>query len=262
MPTCEPAEPAAGHRTSPLSLWLWQLDADVAAAGRDWWLRSARVSGGEMAAAETRAHANSRLTFLAGRALARLALASVARCRPEELKISDPSEGKPRLLAGSAAIDRHFNLSHSGMWVACAVGGSPVGLDIEPVRRNARHALVAAARFSEEEAAWVGDRGAASARRFSALWTVKEAHAKAIGAGLAAPMSTIRLRASSVKRCEVSSPLAGPMPWHCLLERLEARHWLAICCESAPVIVSWSWVSASSFNRGGHRSTDTEISAV
>lgn len=248
MPPSEAAERAAGNDTSPLSLWLWQLDARVAAASRDWWLHGARVSEDEMAAADSRAHANARLTFLAGRALARRSLATVARCRPEELKISPPSEGKPRLLAGSAAIDRHFNLSHSGMWVVCAVGGSPVGIDIEPVRRNARHALVAAARFSEEEAAWVGDRGAASARRFSALWTLKEAHAKAIGAGLAAPMSSIRLSASSVKRCEVSSPLAGPLPWHCLLERLEARHWLAICCESEPVVASCSRVSTDSFD--------------
>lgn len=238
---------AAGGDTSPLSLWLWQLDARAAAAGQDWWLRSARVSEDEMASADSRAHANARLTFLAGRALARRALAAVAGCRPEELKISGPAEGKPRLLVGSAARDRHFNLSHSGMWIACAVGGSPVGIDIEPIRRNARHALVAAARFSAEEAAWVGDRGAASARRFSALWTLKEAYAKAIGAGLAAPMSSIRLRASSVKRCEVSSPLAGLRPWHCLIERLQASHWLAICCEAKPVVGSCTRVATDSF---------------
>ena len=251
MPTCEaPEHPAvaAGGGTRPLSLWLWQLDAGTAATGRDWWLRSARVSEDEMASADSRAHANARLTFLAGRALARRALAAVVGCRPEELKISDPAEGKPRLLAGSAGRDHHFNLSHSGRWIACAVGGSPVGIDIEPVRRNARHALVVA-RFSEEEAAWVGDRGAASARRFSALWTLKEAYAKATGAGLAAPLSSIRLRPSSVTRCEASSPLVGALSWQCLLERLEASYWLAVCCESEPVIASRTIVSTGSFER-------------
>ncbi len=40
-------------------------------------------------------------------------------------------EGKPRL-SGHPSI--HFNLSHSGPWVLCAVHGGPVGIDVEEVR--------------------------------------------------------------------------------------------------------------------------------
>lgn len=249
MPVPEaPVAVGAVGASHPISLWLWQLDARAAAAEPLWWRRCARVSQDELAAAYTRAHAHARLGFLAGRALARHALAKAAHCHPDELRISGPADGKPRLLAGSAARECSFNLSHSGKLVVCAVGGAPLGIDIEPIRRKARHALVAAARFSAEEAAWVGDRGAASARRFCALWTLKEAHAKALGAGLALPMASIRLRAGSVTRCEASSPLAGPSPWHCLLERLEARHWLAICCESPPVVASRTRVVSASFD--------------
>ena len=68
MHICElPAHRAA---PSPMSPCLWQLDVGAAAAGRDWWLRNARISAVEIAAAEVRGQANARLTFIAGRALA------------------------------------------------------------------------------------------------------------------------------------------------------------------------------------------------
>lgn len=73
-----------------------------------------------------------------------------------------------------------FNLSHAGDFVACAVSRAPVGIDIEGSRPYREK--VAERFFSPQERAWMAD--GAPAQRFFALWTLKEAYAKAVGIGI------------------------------------------------------------------------------
>ena len=83
--------------------------------------------------------------------------------------------GKPHL-DGYQSI--HFNLSHCNMAVACAVGTSPIGIDVECLDRYDPE--VASATMSEDESA----RIAASARpevEFTRLWTMKESLYKLTG---------------------------------------------------------------------------------
>lgn len=91
------------------------------------------------------------------------------------------SRGKPYL---SGREDVFFNLSHSGKWVLCAVSDKEVGLDAQaltPYRPS-----VASRCFTAAEQAWIdGDD-----RRFTQLWTMKEAYLKFTGFGLVLPMSS------------------------------------------------------------------------
>lgn len=83
-----------------------------------------------------------------------------------------------------------FNLSHSGTMAACCVADRPVGIDIEggrPCRLK-----VAQRFFSERERAWVEE--AETEHRFFRLWTLKEAYAKADGAGIGQNITKVHFR--------------------------------------------------------------------
>lgn len=85
------------------------------------------------------------------------------------------SNGKPRL---EGFPDMHFNLSHCREAVACAVGSTPVGIDVECMGKL--DADVVAMTMSQREQ----ERIAASPQpevEFTRLWTMKESLFKLIG---------------------------------------------------------------------------------
>ncbi len=76
----------------------------------------------------------------------------------------------------------HFNLSHSDQWVVCAVGGSPVGIDVE--RMGEADHQTAAYFFSPEEQQDLLSKPAVDQRSyFYHLWTLKESFLKCTGKG-------------------------------------------------------------------------------
>lgn len=128
-----------------------------------------------------------RTAFLAGRLLLD-ALADAAGCRAP-LRIG--GTGKPRFADGGP----DFSISHSGGWVAVALGGAArVGIDLEPVDRAVDALALAEGVFAPEElVALHGALPSARSERFLAAWTVKEAWAKALGRGLSADLRGARL---------------------------------------------------------------------
>jgi phosphopantetheinyl transferase len=106
------------------------------------------------------------------------------QCAPHELQISKNADGKPSLSHPSSRWQ--FNLSHSHDWVALALcEGSSMGVDIEAYsRRNNLHAI-AQRFFSAEENTQLAQCAQSEwLDYFFAVWTLKEAHAKALGCGL------------------------------------------------------------------------------
>ncbi len=77
----------------------------------------------------------------------------------------------------------HFNISHTGPYVLCALSRHPVGVDMETIRPR-RPSLPAYALSPQELAAYEGLGGDWPA--FYTLWTKKEAWCKYTGQGLAA----------------------------------------------------------------------------
>ncbi|MDB5084187.1 MAG: holo-[acyl-carrier-protein] synthase [Bacilli bacterium] len=80
----------------------------------------------------------------------------------------------------------HFNVSHSGRWIVCAVDCHPVGIDVEEIKpidlEIAKHY------FSMEEYLYLMEQP--EHRRVSCfyeLWTIKESFVKLVGKGLALP---------------------------------------------------------------------------
>ena len=87
----------------------------------------------------------------------------------------------------------HFNITHSGEWVAVALSSGCVGVDVERMRKIPDG--VARRFFSEAENEWL-DSAATEAERkdiFFTLWTLKESFLKAIGKGLTKSLSSFTI---------------------------------------------------------------------
>lgn len=158
--------------------------------------------------AEKMRRQEDRLRCLAAEALVRFALGG------ETQTLEKGPGGKPYVkdLPGV-----HFNLSHSGRYVAVAVGDSEVGLDVERLREDRDLFALAKRFFTGEEGrhlAAASDPG----RCFFELWTAKESYLKYLGTGL-------RKKPDSFS---VLSPEPGIRFFH---RWLEGDYCLCLCCE-------------------------------
>ncbi len=100
-----------------------------------------------------------------------------------EIRFSE--KGKPFF---PKATDIHFNISHSGEWVMCAVSDSPVGCDVE---KTASIDLgIADKYFNKEEREYIiSQPQSLKTDAFFRLWTLKESFLKNIGKGLTVKLS-------------------------------------------------------------------------
>ena len=98
----------------------------------------------------------------------------------EDVSITGGIGVKPRLIEPTADLD--ISMSHSGRFAACAVTlGGRVGVDLEIMRDDRIRRI--APMLDAEEQAWLAEE-AEDPRRAIAIWTLKEAVAKATGQGL------------------------------------------------------------------------------
>ncbi len=106
----------------------------------------------------------------------------------EDIIMVYDANGKPYIKNSSI----HFNISHSGNMVVCAVNDKPIGIDVENIRPiNLKPALKV---FNEKELKYLFPSGIpghfeitddeALIKRFFELWTLKEAFVKYSGIGI------------------------------------------------------------------------------
>lgn len=151
---------------------VWNFEIPASPGVHDGWLSPAeRLRAGSFL------HPAARERFVAGRTLARWALAG-------RLGIDDPAlvpiriggRGRPEVELSAV----HFSISHAQRRVLVAVCDRLVGVDVEEPRPGRTTAdLVPRCASAAERAAGV------DTREFYELWTAKEACAKATGVGLA-----------------------------------------------------------------------------
>ncbi|MEQ6356263.1 4'-phosphopantetheinyl transferase superfamily protein [Lysinibacillus sp. M3] len=101
------------------------------------------------------------------------------KIRISELEFEKNLYGKPYLKNNS---DFHFNISHSGKWIVCAVGSTSLGVDIEEIKEID---LGITKFFSEWENNYIHDGNDIEKwERFFDIWTLKESYIKAVGKGM------------------------------------------------------------------------------
>lgn len=116
---------------------------------------------------------------LAGDILARRAIHERCGINPSDIKFAKGEFGKPY----AVDMDVHFNVSHSGEWVICAIDDKPVGVDIQKVTA----ANMDTTRFfcTSNEIKYIFDNSQENmVQRFFEIWTLKESYFKNIGTGL------------------------------------------------------------------------------
>lgn len=97
--------------------------------------------------------------------------------------------GKPSLLSHP---NFHFNLSHSGQYVACVVGDSAVGIDVEEIKQA--DLKIAERFFTENETRYILSRpDNEQSKAFYRIWTMKEAYIKREGKGLSIPLNSFNV---------------------------------------------------------------------
>lgn len=193
---------------------LPQVDTGVDLLSADEWGRAARLH-----------RARDRERWVAARVALRQILAGYLGRAPAELPIGRDPFGKP-VLAGEPSL--RFNLSHAGERAALAVAlARDIGIDLE-----ARAAV-------REDDADLGRLIAvtcapAEARRlarlllpervdaFLALWTLKEAYLKALGAGLARDPRSVEIAIGADGRITLGDTSASRRETSCRLRRLDA----------------------------------------
>lgn len=104
---------------------------------------------------------------------------------PGDIRLTEGDAGKPSL---TNYPDVHFNLSHSGERVFCAVSGREVGCDVEQM--GSVDLAIARRFFTPLETALLTEIPGAESQRqmFFRLWTLKESFLKAVGRGMTLPL--------------------------------------------------------------------------
>lgn len=118
-------------------------------------------------------------SMLVGEILAKTAIKKTFGIDIAKQNFTYTGHGKPYLLNYP---DVHFNISHSGEYVACAVADSPVGVDIQKI---GEYSLEVARRVCNEQELKQIEDSSDKASEFIKFWTQKEAILKMYGIGIA-----------------------------------------------------------------------------
>ncbi|MBQ5816686.1 MAG: 4'-phosphopantetheinyl transferase superfamily protein [Oscillospiraceae bacterium] len=102
---------------------------------------------------------------------------------PLNLKVAE--NGKPYIEG-----EREFNISHSGDFVVCAVGGGAVGIDVERISRM-REAVFERIASPLEKAAAEKLSGSEKNEYYCSVWTKKESLLKLTGEGIRKELSGV-----------------------------------------------------------------------
>jgi 4'-phosphopantetheinyl transferase len=145
--------------------------------------------------------------YIAARATLRRLLGAYAHVAPEEIAFRYGERGKPAVEAPAAAVGINFNVSHRGDYALYAFcRGRALGIDIEFVRDVPQALAIGRKHFTPEESHLLvaAEANGRIQDSFFRLWTRKEAVIKAVGTGLAMPLTEF----------DVSSTAADGAAWH------------------------------------------------
>ncbi|MFZ5987787.1 MAG: 4'-phosphopantetheinyl transferase family protein [Bacillota bacterium] len=130
------------------------------------------------------------LRALSAEILIRVIITTKLGIKNDEIVFETGQHGKPYL---TGFDNFHFNLSHSGKWVVCAVSDLPVGIDVEQIKEIELN--IANRFFSQIEAKDLFHKNENERLGyFFDLWTLKESYIKADGKGLSMPLNSFSFR--------------------------------------------------------------------
>lgn len=148
-----------------------------------------------------------RKRFMVGRGMRRKMLSEVTGLPADQLVFDESADGKPRCTNVSGG---DFNVSHSGDYVAVAVGRGQIGVDLEQVRPVREMESIVERYFHRDEAVvWRSLDASLREEAFFVLWSAREASMKCVGLGLARGLSLTRVDPAIVAEDTTSARVGG-----------------------------------------------------
>ncbi len=137
--------------------------------------------------------------------------------KPESIQFEYNTHGKPALKGNLYNTGIQFNLSHSNNLALIAIVlNREIGIDIEHINANIDYENIAIQYFSENEISEL--RSLPSQQQLIAFyncWTRKEAYIKALGQGLAIPLSTFDVTLTPNKPAALLKTIHQSLPHNC-----------------------------------------------
>ena len=130
---------------------------------------------------------------LLGDVLARSEICRTTGLANKQLEFSTNGYGKPFLVNNSHI---HFNISHAGDFIACALADEPVGIDVELIKSV--DLKIAKRFFAPDETAYIAAND--HILHFYEVWTKKESRIKLEGKGLHKPLPSFSVFDSSEQK--------------------------------------------------------------
>lgn len=143
----------------------------------------------------------------------------------EEISFSKNEYGKPFL---NEQEDFHFNLSHSGDWVVCAVDDKPVGIDVEEI--SPIDLDISKNYFSPDEHKDLIRKDDKIAYFFT-LWTLKESYIKIVGKGLSLPLNSFSIRFKENKEIRIDARGEMIRDTYFCQYSIDEKYKMAVCAQ-------------------------------
>ncbi|MCM3722845.1 4'-phosphopantetheinyl transferase family protein [Solibacillus isronensis] len=176
-----------------------------------------------------------RLRTVCAHLLTKMMLVTTYEMELSEIRFTKDSNGKYQL-----GQDLHFNLSHSGSYVACAISDFPVGIDVE--QQVTRDFSLFQTLWSEEENHFYK---LLEQEAFYALWTAKESYGKYKGFGLHDSLMEATIRQDGSIHHPASCVKARTIPFF-----LAPGYSAAVCLEdSLENVTHVQWAQIETFFR-------------
>lgn len=149
----------------------------------------------------------------------------------KELTFLENADGKPYV---KEYPNLCYNLSHSGEYVALVLDETPVGIDVEGLRRG--YQKLVRRFFSKEEIAVLEETW--SDEFFTKLWTRKESYLKATGYGMRMPLEGFSTLEDMVQvNTEMYEEMVEPKAKYYLASfLLDEDYWLSVCRKNEPIL--------------------------
>jgi len=174
---------------------------------------------------------------LLGELLIRKALIEKMNLRNNEIYFSENDFGKPYC---EFLNNFHFNISHSGSWVVCAVNSNPIGIDVEKISQIDLD--ISKNYFSKKEHEDLL-RSNNPIEYFFTLWSLKESYIKFIGKGLSHPLDSFSIVFSSNSKINIEIDNRILENTFFKQYNIDSGYKMAVCCShpdipEQPVIYS------------------------
>lgn len=151
--------------------------------------------------------------------------------KKDDIEVSLGEQGKPVICylpdnSGSRRI--HFNISHSGNYVAAAISDNNIGIDIEC--KEDKGLRVARRCFAESEYQYIlAQPEAVRMRTFRDIWAMKESCLKYTGTGISVPLSSVLVDMHENKAVTEQGDTVWYDITHLGSEAGEGEYSLAVC---------------------------------